>query len=285
MVDVETANPDLESICQIGIVSIDDSVVQGQWQSLVNPEDYFDEFNIYIHGIDETAVDGAPTFSELYSTVASLLTRTIVVSHTHFDRVSLHRACERYGLSPIECEWLDSARVVRCAWPDRYARSGYSLSNVALDLGIEYRAHDALEDARAASQVLLHAINETGLGLAEWLIRVQRPITSATIYDTNPDGPLFGEVACFTGALTIPRREAASLAAAAGCVVSNGVTKNTTLLVVGQQDFRKLAGHTLSSKHRKAEQLISEGSALRIVGEADFRRIASIDTGSEPISV
>ena len=40
-IDVETANADLASICQIGIVAFENGSVKESWQSLVNPEDYF----------------------------------------------------------------------------------------------------------------------------------------------------------------------------------------------------------------------------------------------------
>jgi DNA polymerase-3 subunit epsilon len=44
-VDVETANADLASICQVGIVAFDLSGPVSTWQSLVNPEDFFDPVN------------------------------------------------------------------------------------------------------------------------------------------------------------------------------------------------------------------------------------------------
>lgn len=68
----------------------------------------------------------------------------------------------------------------------------------------------------------------------------------------------------------MPRREAADMAHGAGAVVEPNVTKHTTMLVVGDQDIDKLAGHDKSSKHRKVEQLIAKGQPIRIVGEADF---------------
>ncbi len=77
----------------------------------------------------------------------------------------------------------------------------------------------------------------------------------------------------FTGELSIPRDEAADAASAAGCKVATSVTKHTTLLVVGDQDVRKLAGYETSSKYRKAEELIGHGQNIRIISEADFQRI------------
>jgi DNA polymerase-3 subunit epsilon len=58
-----------------------------------------------------------------------------------------------------------------------------------------------------------------------------------------------------------------------GCHVGTGVTKKTTILVVGDQDVTKLSGHEKSSKHRKAEQLISKGIPIRILRETDFKEM------------
>ncbi|HXR38070.1 MAG TPA: BRCT domain-containing protein [Terracidiphilus sp.] len=153
---------------------------------------------------------------------------------------------------------------------------------MAAHFGIEYQAHDALEDARCAGLLLLRAIAETGLNPEQWLARVEQPIHSSSHEnpfskwptscrrDGNPEGELFGEILVFTGSLSIPRQEAADIAAEAGCRVDGSVTKHTTMLVVGDQDLRMLAGHEKSSKHIKAEQLIAKGQGIRILGESDF---------------
>jgi len=168
--------------------------------------------------------------------------------------------------------------VVRRAWRE-FSQSGYGLNNLARHFGISYRAHDALEDARCAGLIMLRAITESGLDLDMWLTRVQQPIDSRSrqkiVREGNPDGELFGEVLVITGALSMQRTEAADLAAEAGCRVDSGVTKNTTLLVVGNQDVRRLTGHEKSSKHRKAEELIQRGQAIRILSESDFEYIVA----------
>ncbi len=55
--------------------------------------------------------------------------------------------------------------------------------------------------------------------------------------------------------------------------VANGVNKKTTILVVGNQDVKKIAGHEKSLKHRKAEKLITEGYPIRILQENDFKEL------------
>jgi DNA polymerase III subunit epsilon len=284
-IDVETANADMASICQIGLAVCENGKLSDEWETYVDPEDYFDGLNVSIHGIDESVVDGAPTFAELNDTLHSYLDGKIVVCHTHFDRVALSRAAQRYEVSAPECTWLDSASVARRTW-NECAWRGYGLSKVCEIIGYQFRHHDALEDAKAAAHVLLAAISKCSLDVDAWLKRVRQPIdltkirsyshSEKILRDGNPEGALYGEVLVFTGALEIPRHEAADLAAAIGCRVATGVTKETTLLVVGDQDIKKLAGHEKSSKHRKAIELIEKGASIRILQESDFRELARL---------
>lgn len=276
-IDVETANADMASICQIGLAQYKNGVLEQEWSSLINPEDYFDYINISIHGINEQDVGGAPTLPEVASQLAEFMSGSICVSHTHFDRVSIYRALEKYSLKQLDVTWLDSARVARRTW-EECAWSGYGLANVCEIIGYEFRHHDALEDAKAAGQIILSAIDKTGLDIESWLNRVSKPInpnhrSRLVQKEGNPDGELYGETLVFTGALLTPRVEAATLAASAGCIVGAGVTKKTTLLVVGDQDITKLTGKEKSSKHIKAELLISQGQKIRILKESDFKEL------------
>lgn len=131
---------------------------------------------------------------------------------------------------------------------------------------------------------MLAAMQKTGLDLEGWLARVRKPINPSTANsgrlarrEGDPSGPLYGEVVVFTGALSIPRGEAADMAASAGCEVNPAITKKTTLLVVGDTDVQKLAGHDKSSKHRKAEAMMANGHPMRIVRETDFRELVAMD--------
>ena len=124
-------------------------------------------------------------------------------------------------------------------------------------------------------------MRESQLDLDAWQRRVKQPIdpqqsSSGTSIrrDGNPEGDLFGEIIVFTGALELPRRVAADLAASVGCQVAPSVTKKTTILVVGDQDVLKLAGHEKSAKHRKAEQLAAMGHPIRVIRESDFTALA-----------
>jgi DNA polymerase-3 subunit epsilon len=278
-VDVETANADLSTICQIGVASFENGQIRAEWSSLIDPEDYFDDINISIHGIDPSMVKGKPKLPDIAEVLRRLLKDEITVSHTHFDRISLEQAFTKYGIPLLETSWLDSARVARRTWKE-CAWKGYGLGKVCKKIGYEYKAHDALEDAKAAGHVILAAISETGLDIHKWQERVQQPIDpehssvgKAIHRDGNPEGDFFGDVIVFTGALDIHRHDAADLAASIGCEVGTSVTKRTTILVVGDQDVARLAGHEKSTKHRKAESLVAEGQGIRILRETDFKTL------------
>lgn len=275
--DVETANSQLASICQIGIATYIDGQLAGEFLSLIDPQTEFDPINIELHGIDEDMVDGAPTFEEIFPEIASRIAGKIVVTHTPVDRTRLDRSVEMFGTHPLpDCTWLDSAKITRRTWLDR-SHSGYGLAAVCEMLGHNFAHHDALEDAKAAAAVVFAAIDQTGIPLTDWIELCKKPIKPSNRHsqevanpDANPDGPFFGETVVFTGSLKMSRHVAKKRAADLGCQPASTVTRKTTMLVVGTQDLTLLAGHNKSSKHRRAEELIKKGHGIRILSEDDF---------------
>lgn len=167
-IDVETANADPSSICQIGIVRVHNGELVERHSVLVNPETGFNEFNVRLHGIDGDRVGDSKTLPHLHYWLHSLLDGTVVVSHTGFDEMALARAMRKYSLELLRILWLDSAAIARRAWPRKYGRS-WNLARIAGDLGIEFQHHDAAEDARAAAEIVLHACRQTGFDIDYWL--------------------------------------------------------------------------------------------------------------------
>ena len=123
-IDVETANSNPASICQIGIVSVRDGTINEQVSLLVNPETHFNDFNVRLHGIDQEAVSESKALPGLEVRLRWLLEGTVLVSHTGFDRRALDGAMQRYGLRPLRARWLDSAMVARRAWPGNSGVAG-----------------------------------------------------------------------------------------------------------------------------------------------------------------
>jgi DNA polymerase-3 subunit epsilon len=269
--DVETANADYSSICQIGIAEFEDGKIIDRWCSLINPETYFDSFNTSIHGISKEDIKNAPTFESIYNVISEKLTGKITIHHMPFDKIAITRACISYNLEILQPKWLDSAKIVKRTW-DEFSCRGYGLANMADHLNIKFDHHDALEDAITAGQIVLYACAKSGLSIEEWLHKVGHTIHGYTPIHLEGDseGSLYGEILVFTGALLLSRKDAAKFAASLGCNVEDSVTKKTTILIVGTQDSSKLAGYEKSSKHRRAEDLIQKGIPIKILSENDF---------------
>lgn len=50
-IDVETANADMASICQIGLARYEQGAITYEWKTSVDTESYFDGINIAVHGL------------------------------------------------------------------------------------------------------------------------------------------------------------------------------------------------------------------------------------------
>ena len=227
-IDLETANPRMSSICQVGVVTFDGGKEVDAETWLVNPHDYFDPYNVAVHGITANDVLGAPPFAELHSWLCEKIAGEVVACHTHFDRIALAQACGLHSLDPLPCNWLDTSKVARRAWIE-FSKSGYGLANLARHFGIAFQHHDALHDARTAGLILIRAIEDTGFDPAEWITRCDTWAGSGASIrrEGDGDGPLVGESIVFTGALQMLRSAAANLAHDAGAAVEANVTNNS----------------------------------------------------------
>jgi DNA polymerase-3 subunit epsilon len=267
-VDVETANTDLSSICAVAVVEFQDGRVRSKWDTFVDPQDVFSSQHVDLHGIDEAAVRGAPTWDRVSDELRGLLLDRAVVSHTLFDRTALLRASAQWQVDPPvdrhTCTWLDSCAMARSAWP---RLANHRLQSICELLSYPLRHHhDARDDAKAAGHVLFAAMNALGFESERLLeaLAVTRtdavPVTRrASVSSTSPkrdgvpDVPLAGEIVVFAGDLSLGPSVTADLAKAAGCSVADNVSGLTTMLVEG-----RLQGHRETRKQRRAREVSAD---------------------------
>lgn len=271
-IDVETANARYHSICQIGVALFEDGREIAAERVFVDPREDFGHWNIRVHGIRPEHVAGSPCFPDLHQWLGGWIDGETVACHSHFDRSAIGLACDRYGLSVPGCEWIDSMHIAMRAWPDL---TSYRLENLAARLGIVYRAHDALEDARACAEVIHRAIAGASLEILQAPASLRAGDGKSLRRFGDGDGGLLGETVVFTGKLMVPKEVAADMASAAGAAVIPRPTKKMTMLVVGERDLQP-GWQSKSGKHRRTEELIEQGHFIRIVGEPDFLRLAAL---------
>jgi len=155
--DVETANADVGSICQIGVVRVVDGVEVAAESWLCTPPPGLSEFqaaNIAVHGITPEMVADQPGFAERLPALLEFIGDLPVIAHNaQFDMMALRRACLAAELPVPELTFgcsLVLSRAARLGLPD------HRLPTVAAGLGVPLdRHHDATEDARAAAGIVV----------------------------------------------------------------------------------------------------------------------------------
>lgn len=271
--DVETANENYSSLCQIGIVSFSEGQVVDKWETYVNPETYF--LNTWLHGIDEETVKDAPLVPEAIRMLADRIQGKPVIHHTHFDRVAIQQACLEHDLECPLSITLDSARILRRV-NQNFLTSGYGLANACGHYGIDIEGHhNAVRDAEMAGLLVSKLLEESNTEIHDWVgILQKRRINSNRSTRVQMEGaqdmPLSGKTIVFTGTLSQPRTECAKMAAAAGFKVWDRVIVDTDYLVVGIPAHIHLKDQKPSTKQKTAMKLIDEGSNIQILSEDEF---------------
>lgn len=154
--DVETANHNRGSICQVGVACVRPDGGIETWVTLVDPRTSRWVFS-GLHGVTEEMVQGAPTIGEVVDTLDGLLVGQTVYQHSGFDRGAIRTACSALDRPEPEWNWQNSVTVARSAWPELKGKGGHGLASLKAHLGLRFEHHDAGEDARAAAEVVLLA--------------------------------------------------------------------------------------------------------------------------------
>ncbi|WP_417248706.1 exonuclease domain-containing protein [Celeribacter sp.] len=160
--DVETANHDRASICQIGVACVRPDNSIETWTTYVDPCTSTWAFT-GLHGICQSTVSGAPRFAEVLSMIEAPLCGLTIYQHSGFDRSAFRAACAMLQRDEPPWTWQNSVTVARRAWPELKGNGGHGLASLKTHLRLSFDHHDAGEDARAAAEVVLHAERAKGL--------------------------------------------------------------------------------------------------------------------------
>ncbi|MFB8371277.1 exonuclease domain-containing protein [Pseudarthrobacter sp. NPDC055928] len=294
-IDFETANARRGSICSVGLTKVINGVVTATTSWLITPPDDggFDDFNIKIHGITAHDVRDAPTWASSLSRILDFIDGDIVVAHNAaFDAGALREACDFAGLAwPI----LDytCTLVMSRALLDLPA---YKLPWVADALAIPtFDHHEAGADATAAALIAIAlAESKSAMTIQDLVVhagvkmgridpdswsgsrKASKPARVRLDFEDleiDPNGPMAGEVVCFTGKISWVREDAQAMVIRHGGSISKKPTQKTTVLVTGDFDERTFRpGMKYSSSLVKAFALVESGQPLEIMTESDFQQ-------------
>lgn len=300
-IDFETANSFIGSICAIGLAVVEDGSIKDRKYWLVKPHrdyEYFDPFNVMIHGITGNMVKNEEEFDSIYKKeLLPLIQDGILIAHNaSFDMSALRHVLDLYQIEYPEVQYLCTYKAALKTWD---GLENYKLDTISRFLDFKFKHHNAGEDALACANILLAILNKNKLddiiqlsniiglkigqlysnGYSPCRVRNSRyridcsSITPDT-YDFDTDNDLYGKKVVFTGTLlSMPRKEAMQRVVNVGGLISEMITEDTDFLVMGIQDFSKFTDGYESSKTKKAKMLIRKGRNIQIIDETNFIRM------------
>ena len=198
-IDFETANQYRNSACSVGLVRFVDGQEADSCYSLIHPAKmyFIPEWTEQIHHISYKDVRNKPYFPEVWdSPVMPFINQTPdfpLVAHNGnmFDMPVIKGCCDYFGMNLPQFDYFDSLIIARKTWP----KISHKLTDLGAYFGIEYLAHDALEDSRTCGKVIKLAADKWGVNSVKELLRVCG--TSARTF-VSADGST-GSGSCFLG--------------------------------------------------------------------------------------
>lgn len=303
--DLETATWSKSSICEIGIAIVRDSCVVETKSWLVKPyRNWYDSFNISIHGITPEMTKDCPSFKDVWREVQPYLEDQVVVAHnTAFDMYALKYAFEENGMPYPNFSHFCSYRVARYCFKDTYS---YSLPIVCDAMGIPFNSHHrAGADAEACAKVFIKSLELSGAEnleelqskyefrcgrFSEGVFEAQRSVKKSASsgksikeYVGDPSkideySYFYQKSVCFTGTCRWASRDKLlQTIADIGGFPQKGVNKSTQILVVGQQDYRRVGEDGMSSKQEKAMALKDAGQDIEVMSEEQFLSMLGVE--------
>ena len=153
-IDFETANSSRGSPCAVGLARVEGGQIVGTRRMLMRPPegvDWFDDFNIELHGITPAMVRNEPRFAARLPEILAYAGGLPLVAHNAaFDLGVIRDACDESGL-----EWPTLTYACTLVLSRRtYDLLSYSLPWAAEAAGFPIdQHHDPEADALAAAHV------------------------------------------------------------------------------------------------------------------------------------
>jgi len=152
-IDFETANGKLNSICQVGLVRVENGVITRELEILVQPPgNEYHWGNTRVHGINRRMTAHAPTFDEIWNQMFPYISGQHVVAHNAaFDCSCLDHTLGFYDIAVPTYKPHCTVKI--------YKRN---LALLCETYGIELVHHNALSDARACAALFLRHLKGEG---------------------------------------------------------------------------------------------------------------------------
>lgn len=153
-IDFETASA--YHPCSVGIITVEEGIIVEEYVTLIQPpNNFYNPYNIQVHGIYPSDTANAKTFVEVFPEIKKRLQNRVVVAHNEsFDRNVLSKTMALNGLNyddlNIGSRWECTVKI--------YKAKGFKPANLSACckiMNIPLNHHEALSDARACAKLFL----------------------------------------------------------------------------------------------------------------------------------
>ncbi len=152
-IDFETANTNRSSICSVGVVIVRNGEIVDQYYSLVRPTpNYYNFYNIQVHGIQAHDTADAPTFPTVWAEIEKRIAGLPLVAHNKgFDESCLKKVFAVYDMPYPDYIFHCTLQAARRHYP---TAPNHQLHTISARCGYELTAHHhALADAEACAWI------------------------------------------------------------------------------------------------------------------------------------
>ncbi len=174
-IDFETANQYGSSAISVGLVRyINGKETDNIYERICPPTDYFvQEWIEKIHHLTYADVKDCPKFPEVWDQkIIPFIEKTpglpLVAHNAKFDMSVIWDACNFYHHKLPGYNYFCSLQLSKKIWPEL---EKHALTFLGQKFGIEYLAHDALEDSRTCGLIVNLAAQKKGCRTVEELLK------------------------------------------------------------------------------------------------------------------
>jgi len=270
-IDFETAQGPRWSVCQVGLVIVENGEIKQSFCHLIQPPDNkYSPVNINIHKITPDKTEHAPHFPEVWKKIKPLIENKLIVAHSiDFDIDCLRQTLNYYEMEVPEYD-------TDCT----FRRSGMKLDEACAAYNIELtNHHDAECDAKACACLYISQLNGVEPDYSRKVTsqrkkpfdftghdRIKGDLLKPDLENADSSNPFYGKKVVFTGELEgIGRNQAAICVKDMGADIDTQITKKTNFVVVGEDPgYAKMA---------KISKYNDEGSNIKIIYEPEFLKM------------
>lgn len=279
VLDLETTglDPSFDEIIEIAAIRFSNGEKVSEFATLVKPENKIDEYITQLTGITNEMVKNAPKIEKVLPELINFIGDSVIIAHNaNFDINFLYDNCMFCLNAPFPNDFIDTMRISRRLFKDIRHRLVDLANEFKISVDLQHRATADCEITQKVYEYMRAHCRENDIDIAAFLKASHgRGFDLADIKpeteEFDSSHPIYGMAVCFTGTLEkFQRKEALQIVTNLGGIPSDSVTKNTNILVLGNNDYCSSIKDGKSNKQKKAEELILKGHDLIVISEKSF---------------